>query len=205
MRPEGELRKQSHDLKSLERMALSSGGFNLMGTCACGFTSFGDGQGPQAHQQVLAGQRAHAAEMAACTHPNASVVEHDWLGLTGWVCPDCWDEFQYPDMFEDCSPELRTDYEALRDKPSVLEEDAPLGETRKRVQFSPEVKKAVWVRDGGRCCHCRISDDEAVRKYGEHLHYDHIVPFSRNGADTEENCQLLCRGCDLAKGNRFAG
>jgi hypothetical protein len=81
----------------------------------------------------------------------------------------------------------------------------PLGELRQREGFSLEVKKAVWIRDGGRCRHCGMTDDEAVRIYGEHLHYDHVIPFSLNGADTEGNCQLLCRGCDLAKGNRFSG
>lgn len=81
----------------------------------------------------------------------------------------------------------------------------PAGETRKRAGFSSEVRKAVWLRDNGRCRHCGIADTEAVVKYGTHLHYDHIVPFSRNGADTEQNCQLLCQGCNLTKSNRFTG
>jgi len=38
-----------------------------------------------------------------------------------------------------------------------------------------------------------------------HLHYDHIVPFSRNGTDTVNNIQLLCEPCNLAKGNRYTG
>ena len=81
----------------------------------------------------------------------------------------------------------------------------PVGEARKRAPFSPGVKRAVWIRDNGQCRHCGITDAEAMVKYAEHLHYDHIVPFSLNGADTEQNCQLLCRGCNLTKSNKFTG
>ncbi|MGV0157167.1 HNH endonuclease [Rhodococcus sp. GB-02] len=35
-----------------------------------------------------------------------------------------------------------------------------------------------------------------------YLEYDHIIPFSRGGASTEGNVQLLCRACNLAKGAR---
>ena len=83
---------------------------------------------------------------------------------------------------------------------------APLaGETRVRQPVPREVKAAVWQRDGGRCRHCGITDADAVTRTGVHLHYDHIVPFSRNGTDTVNNLQLLCEPCNLRKGNRFAG
>ena len=81
----------------------------------------------------------------------------------------------------------------------------PAGETRQRQQIPRAVKAAVWLRDGGRCRHCGITDAEATARTGVHLHYDHIVPFSRNGADTENNIQLLCEECNLSKGNRVIG
>jgi len=82
---------------------------------------------------------------------------------------------------------------------------APAGETRQRQQIPREVRAAVWLRDGGRCRHCGITDAEATARTGVHLHYDHIVPFSRNGADTENNIQLLCEECNLGKSNRYTG
>ncbi len=81
----------------------------------------------------------------------------------------------------------------------------PAGEVRVRQPIPRAVKAAVWQRDGGRCQHCRVTDVDAVARTGVHLHYDHIVPFSSNGADTERNIQLLCESCNLAKGNRYTG
>ena len=83
--------------------------------------------------------------------------------------------------------------------------DGPAGETRARQPLSREVKAAVWQRDSGRCRHCGVTDAEATARTGVHLHYDHIVPFSRNGTDTVNNIQLLCEDCNLGKGNRYSG
>jgi 5-methylcytosine-specific restriction endonuclease McrA len=70
---------------------------------------------------------------------------------------------------------------------------------------SREVKALVWRRDGGRCRHCGITDSEAVARSGAHLHYDHIVPYSRGGMSNTDNIQLLCESCNLSKGNRYIG
>lgn len=60
--------------------------------------------------------------------------------------------------------------------------------------ISREVKLAVWQRDQGKCVQC------GARQY---LEYDHIIPFSKGGASTESNVQLLCRRCNLEKGDRI--
>ena len=31
---------------------------------------------------------------------------------------------------------------------------------------------------------------------------DHITPWSKGGKTTPENCQMLCRDCNLKKGNQ---
>lgn len=41
---------------------------------------------------------------------------------------------------------------------------------------------------------------------GEHfelseMHADHIVPWSKGGTTTADNCQMLCRDCNLKKGD----
>lgn len=56
------------------------------------------------------------------------------------------------------------------------------------------VKNAVWQRDQGKCVQCGATD---------YLEFDHIIPHSLGGANTEGNVQLLCRHCNLAKSNRI--
>ncbi len=56
------------------------------------------------------------------------------------------------------------------------------------------VKKAVWLRDGGRCVLCGADDG---------MHYDHDIPFSRGGGSTIENVRILCARHNLEKGARI--
>lgn len=52
------------------------------------------------------------------------------------------------------------------------------------------VRKKIWERDGGRCINCGSKKS---------LHYDHIIPYSKGGSNTEKNIQLLCQECNLRK------
>lgn len=62
------------------------------------------------------------------------------------------------------------------------------GSTRSPI---PEaVRHAVWRRDEAACVQCGSR---------EKLEFDHIIPVSRGGANTERNLQLLCEACNRAK------
>ena len=59
--------------------------------------------------------------------------------------------------------------------------------------FDDRMKRAAYERQGGVCPHC-----------GEHfelseMHADHIKPWAKGGPTTAENCQMLCRDCNLKK------
>jgi hypothetical protein len=56
--------------------------------------------------------------------------------------------------------------------------------------ISKEVKVAVWRRDLGKCVECGSK---------EKIEYDHIIPFSKGGSNTERNIQLLCEKCNRRK------
>ena len=55
-------------------------------------------------------------------------------------------------------------------------------------------KRNVLVRDGFRCAYC------GSPRY--RLSIDHIIPRSRGGKTTFENCVAACKGCNLKKGGR---
>ena len=67
----------------------------------------------------------------------------------------------------------------------------PKGNNR---QIPQHVRTAVWQRDGGRCVQCGST---------QYLEYDHIIPFSKGGANSITNLQLLCRGCNARKSSRI--
>jgi len=55
-------------------------------------------------------------------------------------------------------------------------------------------KRNVLVRDGFRCAYCGSPRDR--------LSIDHIIPRSRGGKTTFENCVAACKCCNLRKGGR---
>jgi len=69
----------------------------------------------------------------------------------------------------------------------------PVGERAKR-SIPQDVKIAVSARDGGRCRQCGST---------QQLHFDHVIPISRGGANTVANIQLLCGACNRAKGAKL--
>lgn len=68
------------------------------------------------------------------------------------------------------------------------------GDQTKRPPIPREVVDAVYRRDGGRCQECGATED---------LQLDHIIPFSKGGATTVENLQLLCGKCNREKSNKI--
>lgn len=70
-----------------------------------------------------------------------------------------------------------------------VEEDTTDAEKPNR-HIPKEVKVSVWRRDKGQCVQCSSK---------EKLEYDHIIPVSKGGSNTERNIQLLCEKCNRQK------
>jgi hypothetical protein len=64
---------------------------------------------------------------------------------------------------------------------------------RWRAPIDPALRERVYARDGYACVSCGATD---------RLSLDHIYPWSLGGADTYENFQTLCTGCNSSKGAR---
>ena len=64
----------------------------------------------------------------------------------------------------------------------------------KREQIPENVRIFVWRRDEERCVRCGGQ---------EKLEFDHIIPISKGGNNTERNIQLLCEGCNREKSDKI--
>ena len=62
---------------------------------------------------------------------------------------------------------------------------------RTRVPFS---KKNVMIRDGFKCQYCGSK---------QHLTIDHVIPVSRSGKSSFENCVSACKDCNSKKGSKL--
>jgi 5-methylcytosine-specific restriction endonuclease McrA len=73
----------------------------------------------------------------------------------------------------------------IRKDPDPEADDRP-----RREPIPKDVQAFVWNRDSGKCVACGSN---------ENLEFDHIIAFSRGGANTARNLQLLCQVCNRAK------
>lgn len=67
-------------------------------------------------------------------------------------------------------------------------------EDTRREPIPQDVMDKVWNRDKGKCVQCGSQ---------KHLEFDHIIPFSKGGATTYRNLQILCKKCNIEKSNKI--
>jgi HNH endonuclease len=73
----------------------------------------------------------------------------------------------------------------------------------KRAGIPSWVKKAVYLRDHGRCVLCQ-KDLTGLISTDISLQYDHIVPLNQWGVNDPSNIQLLCDKCNQEKSGKEA-
>jgi 5-methylcytosine-specific restriction endonuclease McrA len=74
-----------------------------------------------------------------------------------------------------------------------LKEDVEIKEHDRLIPS--RVKAEVWKRDKGQCVQCGSKD---------HLHFDHILPFSKGGTSIDvKNIQILCARHNLQKSDKI--
>jgi hypothetical protein len=72
-----------------------------------------------------------------------------------------------------------------------------------RPPIPDRVRRAVIDRDGDKCCFCgrRCLTGGRAKRYPKHrLTLDHIIPYSKGGADTVENLRVACLSCNIRRG-----
>lgn len=74
---------------------------------------------------------------------------------------------------------------------------------RPRRHIPAHVRRAVWVRDEGRCTDAAPSGQRCDAR--RLLEFDHIVPVARGGRSTVENVRLRCRAHNQDAARRVLG
>lgn len=113
------------------------------------------------------------------------------------ICPDTYRAYEFEDWAE---LSLAAGGDAVVTTP-VLKIRVPeiivltryAGFPRRGVSFS---RRNIYRRDGYMCQYC------GARPGSELLSIDHIVPRSRGGKSSWENCALACLSCNKRKANR---
>lgn len=82
-------------------------------------------------------------------------------------------------------------------------EALPLQEIiRQYPEYGIALKERVFDRARNQDGHYVCAGCKAVFKTRERLQVDHIKPMSKGGLTTEDNLQILCRTCNMRKGDR---
>jgi len=84
-------------------------------------------------------------------------------------------------------------FERLRKEIRLFEKLESM-EVQSREPIPEDIRFLVWRRDGGKCVKCGSRRD---------LEFDHIIPVSKGGSNTERNIQLLCQRCNREKHNKI--
>jgi len=101
------------------------------------------------------------------------------------------DEFERMKFIEQVFA-LDTFYTLTPEQRKILDNDLDFEISSRTIPQS--VKDAVWRRDEGRCSLCGRN---------ELLEFDHIIPYSKGGANTYRNIQLLCQECNREKADKI--
>lgn len=69
-------------------------------------------------------------------------------------------------------------------------------------EYGIKLKETIFSRARNQEGHYVCANCKAVFKTRERLQIDHIEPMSKGGLTTEKNLQVLCRSCNLRKGDK---
>ena len=84
-------------------------------------------------------------------------------------------------------------------EPRVRKEASPPS----RPPIPAHVRRAVWVRDGGRCGF--VGADGRRCRETKFLEFDHVLPVAQGGTSTVENVRLCCRAHNQFEAERRFG
>ena len=96
-------------------------------------------------------------------------------------------------IYKDCDASISSLTTMLKD---LKDKDNKIKETTQNILKGYERYDALaaYEKQKHRCAICGGEFEF------EQMHADHITPWSKGGKTTPDNCQMLCRDCNLKKG-----
>lgn len=105
-----------------------------------------------------------------------------------------------------CNNYFNTDEHFIRTdgscKLNKLRHDINRRNNYKRIQSVKQLEE-VFIKSNYKCTKCQITNEDHLIDYGTNLHVDHIIPITKEGTNDLNNLQLLCRKCNVSKGNKI--
>lgn len=110
-----------------------------------------------------------------------------------------------PKLFEEEISKLMMDSE-VENKKGIYEYIFDHNEKHLSLRtFDDNIKRTVYEKQKGICPYCKNTPNENKKWGYNEMDGDHIVPWSRGGKTTEENCQMLCKEHNIIKSNKWSG
>ena len=118
--------------------------------------------------------------------PVVDWVEEQYLKLYGRKPRDIWRGIRrlYQEGF------------LIKVRKGVYKYDPDLIQKKELHDFPPDVKEAIFKKDGYKCIVCGRGKEDGVE-----IHADHKIPLDKGGTNTIENGQTLCSEHNLLKKN----
>lgn len=92
---------------------------------------------------------------------------------------------------------------AATDRPRGSHGDGNPGTSSESRHVPADVRRAVWIRDGGRCAYTGGNGRRCTER--GFLEFHHVVPHSAGGQATADNIQLRCRAHNNYEANLYLG
>ncbi|MEO0273358.1 MAG: HNH endonuclease signature motif containing protein [candidate division WOR-3 bacterium] len=118
--------------------------------------------------------------------PVVDWVEEQYLKLYGKKPRDTWRGIR----------RLHQEGILIKVKKGVYKYDPDLIHNRELFEFPPNIKEAIFKRDGYKCVVCGRGRNDGVE-----IHADHKIPLDKGGSSTIENGQTLCSEHNFLKKN----
>ena len=136
----------------------------------------------------------------------AQLAIYGSVAMLRMKCPSCGDTALCIDrIMQCCDHKIPAGDESVR----VTSLKRECTTQSSRAYISAKKKREILEAQDGACIYCGVNLDEyewsskSNRHHKTRVHYDHFVPWSYSGDNTDVNMYASCSRCNLVKGSKI--